>query len=185
MMYTIDRAICPFANGEYSMPEYSEKIKLEPNGSYTWMCAIDPAFYRGSIKPGLYACLGITVFILVFGGILSYKYNDREIFLIVAGCAGVFLLITAFFFGLAFKAEHPRETYVMSDIYIRSGYGRSAVFFHYDKARMVVITGKYIELQGKTTKMRVYTPEEDFPFISNYILNRLPGDCERRYEWSR
>lgn len=30
--------------------------------------------------------------------------------------------------------------------------------------------------------MRVYALEGDFPFISDYILNRLPGDCESRYE---
>ena len=167
------------------MEEYSSNIKKEPDDSYVWTCSIDPEYYRESLKPGLYACLGIAVFLLLFGGYLAYMYKNPMHFGIVVGCVAVYLLITALTFRLAFSADDPHETYKMSDIYVKNGYGKSSVYFDYDKAKTVIITGKYLELMGKVKKIRVYTPEGDFPFVSNYILNRLPGDCERRYEWDR
>ena len=167
------------------MEEYSSNIKKEPDDSYTWTCSIDPQYYRDSLKPGLYACIGIAVFLLLFGLYLSNRFHDWTQFLIVLGCVAVYLLITFLTFRLAFSADDPHDTYKMSDTYVKNGYGKSSVYFDYDKAKTAVITGKYIELYGKRKRIRVYTPEEDFPFVSGFILNRLPGDCERRYEWER
>ena len=161
---------------------YPEKIKKEPNGSYSWFCSIDPDYYRKSIRPGFIACIFIAVFLLLFGAVLAWQYHNWENFLIVAGCTGVFMLIALFFFGLAFSASDPQETYVMSEIYIKSGYGKSSVYLHYTKLKTVIFSRNYIELRGKTSKMRVYIPAEDFYFVKDYIQRHLPGECDIRYE---
>ena len=75
---------------------YPEKIKKEPNGSYSWFCSIDPDYYRKSIRPGFIACIFIAVFLLLFGAVLAWQYHNWEYFLIVAGCTGVFMLIALF-----------------------------------------------------------------------------------------
>ena len=31
-------------------------------------------------------------------------------------------------------------------------------------------------------KLRVFVPEEDYDFVKRYIMNRLTGECEIRYE---
>ena len=128
------------------------------------------------------ACLGIAAFVLVFGGILAIQYDDWTSFLIVAGSDAVFLLITFVVFKFAFLPKDPKESYEMSDIFVKSGYGKSSVYFDFDKAKVAIFTPKYIELQGRIKKIRVYVPEEDYSFVKGYIMSRLTGDCEIRYE---
>ena len=130
---------------------------------------------------GVKACLGIAAFVLVFGGILAIQFDDWLSFLIVAGCDAVFLLITFVVFKFAFLPKDPKESYEMSDIFVKSGYGKSSVYFDFDKAKVAIFTPKYIELQGRIKKIRVYVPEEDYSFVKGYIMSRLTGDCEIRY----
>ena len=87
-----------------------------------------------------------------------------------------------FLFGLAFSASDPKETYEISEVYVKTGYGRSSVYMDFDKVRAVLFTPKYIELWGKTRKMRVYVPPEDSDFIKDFIHHHLPPGCDLRYE---
>ena len=143
---------------------------------------MDVDYYRKGMGMGIKACLGIAAFILVFGGIMAIQFDDWMYFLIVAGCDAVFLLIMFVVFKLALSAEDPQESYEMSDIFVKSGYGKSSVYFDFDKAKVAIFTPKYIELQGRIKKIRVYVPEEDYSFVKGYIMNRLTGECEIRYE---
>ena len=138
-------------------------------------------YYRKGMGMGVKACLGIAAFVLVFGGILAIQYDDWTSFLIVAGSDAVFLLITFVVFKFAFLPKDPKESYEMSDIFVKSGYGKSSVYFDFDKAKVAIFTPKYIELQGRIKKIRVYVPEEDYSFVKGYIMSRLTGDCEIRY----
>ena len=70
----------------------------------------------------------------------------------------------------------------MNEIFVKTGSGKSSVYFDFTKAKTVIFTRKYIELQGKVKKMRVYMREEDSDFVRRHIMNRLGGDCEIRYE---
>ena len=158
------------------------RITRQPNGTYTWSCSIEPEYHRRSIRPGLYACIGIAVFLLIFGGVLAYSYHDIKDFFIVAGCAAVFLLISFLVFGLAFSATDPHESYQMTEEYVKSGYGKSSVYFDFRKVRVLVLSAKYIELHGKTRRMRIYIPEEEYNFVRGFIQARIPMECEVRYD---
>lgn len=159
------------------MSAYPEKIAQQPNGSYAWSCSIDAKYHRDSIRPGLYVCVGIAVFLLIFGGVLSYSNHDWKSFLIVAGCAAVFLLISFLIFGLAFSVKDPHESYEMREEYVKSGYGKSSVYFEYKKVKAIILSRKYIELHGKTKRMRIYVPEEDYNFVRGFIQSRVPMEC--------
>ena len=158
------------------------KITQQPDGSYRWSCPIEVEYHKNSMRPGLYACIGIAVFLLIFGGVLSYSYHDWKSFLVVAGSVAVFLLISFLIFGLAFSAKDPHESYEMREEYVKSGYGKSSVYFDYKKVKAIVLGGKYIELWGKTKRMRVYIPEEDYNFVREFIQGRIPMECEIRYD---
>ena len=164
------------------MSDYLIKIKKDSNGFYTWSCSMDVEYYKKGMWMGIKACLGIAAFILVFGAIMAVQFHDWTNLLIVAGCDAVFLLITFAVFKLALSAEVPQESYEMSDIYVKVGYGRSSVYFDYDKAKVAIFTPKYIELQNGIKKTRVFVPEEDYDFVKRYIMNHLTGECEIRYE---
>ena len=129
------------------------KIKQQPNGVFTWSCPIEVEYHRNSMRPGLYACIGIAVF----------------------------LLISFLIFGLAFSATDPHESYEMGEDFVKSGYGRSSVYFDLKKVKTIVLGGKYIELWGKTKHMRIYIPEEDFDFVKGYIQGRVPMECVIRF----
>ena len=157
------------------------KIKQQPNGVFTWSCPIEVEYHRNSMRPGLYACIGIAVFLLIFGGVLSCSYHDWKSFLVVAGRTAGFLLISFLIFGLAFSATDPHESYEMGEDFVKSGYGRSSVYFDFKKVKTIVLGGKYIELWGKTKHMRIYIPEEDFDFVRGYIQGRVPMECVIRF----
>ena len=154
------------------MSDYLIKIKKDSNGFYTWSCSMDVEYYKKGMWMGIKACLGI----------MAVQFHDWTNLLIVAGCDAVFLLITFAVFKLALSAEDPQESYEMSDIYVKVGYGRSSVYFDYDKAKVAIFTPKYIELQNGIKKTRVFVPEEDYDFVKRYIMNHLTGECEIRYE---
>lgn len=164
------------------MSDNLAKITRNSYGFYTWRCSMDVDYYRKGMGVGIKACLGIAAFILVFGGIMAIQFNDWMNFLIVAGCDAVFLLITFVVFKLALSATDPQESYEMSDVYVKSGYGKSSVYIDFDKAKVAIFTPKYIELQSGIKKMRVYVPEEDYSFVKGYIMSRLTGECEISYE---
>ena len=151
------------------MSDNFAKITRNSNGFYTWRCSMDVDYYREGMGVGINACLGIAAFILVFGGIMAIKFDDWTNFLIVAGS------------DLALSAKDPQESYEMSDVYVKSGYGKSSVYFDFDKARVAIFTPKYIELQRGIKKIRVFVPAEDYSFVKGFIMSRLTGECEIRY----
>ena len=69
----------------------------------------------------------------------------------------------------------------MTEDFVKSGYGRSSVYFDFKKVRVMVLSAKYIELHGKTKRMRIYVPEEDYNFVRSYIQSRVPMESEVRY----
>ena len=154
-------------------------IKEHPNHTYTWTCTIDAAYHRDSIRPGFYACIGTAIFLVIFGGILSYQYADWKSFWIVAACAGGFMLISWLVFRLAFSAEAPQESYVLTDTYVRIGDGRSSVFYDFKKIRDVSFHENYIELWEKVRHARIYVGTgEDMEFVKKYITERVKGGFE-------
>ena len=160
---------------------YPENVTRQPNGAYTWRCPIEVEFYRKSISPGLYVCVAMALILLITGGVIAYMEDDLVVFLILAGCAAVFLLIALVAFGVAFSAKNPHERYLMTEGFIRAGTGRSAVLFAFRKARILAIGRKYIELHGKIQRIRVYIPEKDYDFVRGYVRSRVPMECEIKY----
>ena len=164
---------------------YPDQITQQPDGSYKWQCSIDVEYHRHNMRVGMYLCFGIGAFLLFYGVFLSWRFHDWKSLLIVAGSVLVFLLITLLAFWPAIHlVKAPMEQFWMSDIDIHVGTGRNSVFFYYKNARTVIVHRDCIELQNKyIKKVRVYAPSaEDLEFVRKYILNRVPGDAEIRYE---
>ena len=70
----------------------------------------------------------------------------------------------------------------MGEDFVKSGYGKSSVWFYFRKVKTIVLGKKYLELQGKTKRMRIYVPEEDYDFVRGFIQGRVPMECDVRYE---
>ena len=74
---------------------------------------------------------------------------------------GVILVIGLPLLFLWNSAPDPHEQYLMTDEYVKSGYGKSSIFSEFKKTRELLITPKYIELTGPRSSNRIYVPEED------------------------
>lgn len=152
-----------------------DRITQESDGSYRWSCSIDPAFHRDSVKSGLRVCIWAAVFLLVIAVLICAANHAWDSLWIAVLPIGVFLGLTLVLTGLSASATDPHEQYVMTGKYIRSGYGKSAVFSDYTKTKILTITSEYIELQGKHGRSnRIYVPHEDMDFVRNYITERIP-----------
>jgi len=66
------------------------------------------------------------------------------------------------------------EEYWMTDLYVKAGYGRSAVFTHFDKTETMTVFPDHLELVEKGKIRNIYVPTEDISFVEQFISERLP-----------
>lgn len=156
-------------------------IIRETNGSYHWDCSIETDYHRRSVKTGLWWILGICAAVFIFFLIAAHGTNAQDEWWIPLLVIGVVLVIALPLFLLWNSAEDPHEQYMMTEEYVKSGYGKSAVFSKFSETKLLVITSKYIELSGPHTVNRIYVPEEDMSFVRNFIVERMPENAEIRY----
>ena len=166
------------------MSEYPlQKIARYPNGIYHWSCSIDVDYYRHGMMNGVKACIGIAVFLLIFGGFLAVTNDDLESFFIVLASTAVFGVICAgVFIPVIVLVKDPGEHFEMCDDWVKSGSGKSSVYFNYKGVRTLAIHNNWLELRGKVKKVRIYAPPEDFGFVRDYVKYRIPGEANITYE---
>ena len=73
----------------------------------------------------------------------------------------------------------------MNEEYIRYvGYGREDTYFHYKDIRRVVVHSarNMIEVKGLVVTAPFFAAHEDFGFIRDYVIHRLPDRAEVVYE---
>ena len=171
------------ATTPFTLYEYPDQITRQEDGSFRWRCAIEKEYEQRTYKITMIICSAIAAFILVFGGFLAVMYDDLTSFAIVAGCVTVFLLISLLTCWVLNKLPGTmREIYHMTDEYIETGSGKTRALFSFKRTRKVIVTRKYVELRGRFGGPRVYAPEEDMSFVRGYILSRVPGEAQIRYE---
>ena len=165
------------------MSEYPLQVIAQyPGGIYHWTCPIDLDFYRRGMMTGVKACIGIAVFLLAFGAFLAAKFHDFNTFLIVLGCTAGFAAICALaFVPVIVLVKDPMEHFEMCEDWVKSGSGKSAVYFNYKHIQTLTIHQTWLELGGKVKTMRIYAPAEDFAFVRDYIKNRVSGETEIYY----
>ena len=152
-----------------------DRVTKQPNGSYVWTCAIDPAFHHQNTQAGWRACLITGAVVLGFGLITALLNRSLTTLWVALLIDVIFLGMSGFLFRLSAKAEDPQECYVMSETSLQIGYGRSAVPTPYRKVEEFRIAPGYMELcYGKKVR-RFYVPEEDREFVRDYIRKRLPS----------
>ena len=159
----------------------SERDELQEDGSYRWSCSIDKDFHRSKAKAGFWACLavaGVSLLAGFFASGMSSAHNSIWMILLVPFVIMIIGLPLIFLYG---SAEDPHESYVLTEKYVKSGYGREAVFATFEKTKTVAVRPQYIELSGQFRTVRVYVPAEDGEFVREYILARIPGNAVVKY----
>ena len=154
----------------------TERVTLQPDGFYSWYGMMDNAYYRDQQNNAVKLLFWILLFLM---GIIAVFVPSWEFLLLLAGIFGFVILLTLAIIQLTVHGEGvTRELYTMSDTWIRVGSGKTSSYFTFSKARRVTFLPQYVELRGRVKSLRVYAPEEDMPFVRDYIRSRLLPDTD-------
>ena len=132
-----------------------ERVQQKPDGTYSWSCRIDKEFHREAAMKGVYGYLIVILVVLVIGVFFSFHFRDFD-WIPVLICIGVISAIALPLLYFSVSASDPHEQYVMTQEYVKTGYGRNAVFSDFGKARTLVITSAYIEIADDRKKNRIH-----------------------------
>lgn len=160
--------------------EYPTRVTRLEDGSYCWKCAIGKEYERRINRSALIICGVIALFLLGYGLFLSWHFDDWDSFLIVLGCAAGFMLIAVAIVTLFDRAKGAAMGYYyMRDTEIKTS---SRSYFTYRRTRKMIIGKNFIEMRSSIGGPRIYFPEEDLPIVKGFLMSRIPGDAEIRYE---
>ena len=151
-----------------------QRVAKQPDGSYRWTCRIDIGYHKEQTKTGFRAVGIIAAALLLIGVIIAAQTRSWESLWISILVAGVVLLIALPLLRMSSNATEPMEEYWMTDVYIKSGYGRSSVFSHFSKTEAMRVFNDHLELVEKGKTRRIYVPAEDIDFVVQYVSDHLP-----------
>ena len=78
-----------------------------------------------------------------------------------------------------------KQAYEMNDEFIHYvGYGKEDTYFRYSSIHKVTVhnSRNMLEVKGIVVSIPVFTAHEDFGFVRDYIIHRLPGTAKVLYE---
>jgi len=166
-------------NRVYEFGEEVIEMTQSEDGVYHWTGTFDKEYETKQYRI-VWITVGITcLFLIIFGAILCLPAGDTGMFAaFLLPCSAV-LIITFLVIELLKRSKAGSSRgYSMSDKSIWMGYRRSRADFFFHSAKHVIFTGTYIEPVQRIGGFRIYVPEEDMPFVKNYVRSRLPYDCE-------
>ena len=166
-------------NRVYEFGEEVIEMTQSEDGVYHWTGTFDKEYETKQYRI-VWITVGITcLFLIIFGAILCLPAGDTGMFAaFLLPCSAV-LTITFLVIELLKRSKAGSSRgYSMSDKSIWMGYRRSRADFFFHSAKHVIFTGTYIEPVQRIGGFRIYVPEEDMPFVKNYVRSRLPYDCE-------
>ncbi|MBQ8094096.1 MAG: hypothetical protein IJ242_11050 [Clostridia bacterium] len=149
-------------------------MKSNPDGSYTWECRIPTTYHRHNTWIGFAAVLAIVlVILLLYILVPSLPGQAKSIWLCIIPI-GIILIIALPLLYLQSTAKEPHEQYLLTEEFVKSGYGKAAIFTRFEKTKYAEFSAEFIELYDGTFRNRIYAPAEELPFIQDYITKRLP-----------
>ena len=155
----------------------TERISQDSDGSLRWNCSIDKDYHRKFGREGLLGVFFLCAFVFLIFLFVSHGTIAKDDLWMPLSVIGVILVISLPLLFLWNSAEDPHEQYVMTEDYVKSGYGKSSIYSEFKKTNEVTVSEKYIEMSGKYKTNRVYVPPEDMDFVREFILKRLPDDA--------
>lgn len=152
----------------------------QKNGRYEWNGTVDTGYEHKTFKIvfGVCGCLCIVFIImaLALGGDMLGVILLSDLG-VMAICGGV-----CFLFNL--NAGNRKQAYTMTEDCIIFGVGRAQNPFFYKSIRKAVVytSRNMIELYTLIGSGPVFADHNDFGFVRDYIIRRLPESAEVVYD---
>ena len=158
---------------------YPLRVQRCEDGAYRWRGEFDRAQYGQVVKITMGTCGGtclvFVVMALVLGDMLGVVLLTCLAIMAIAGgvCWAYMRFMTPIY-----------QPYELTEDYVRYvGSRRSNTYFRYKDIRKVIIDAGRgrIAICSALVTAPVFVPREDFAFVQNYILQRLPDTAQIIY----
>ena len=155
-------------------------MNIQENGTYQWNGTVDISYEQKTFRI-LFTVIGaVCILFILIGFVMA-----RDVLgVILLSCLGVMAIVGGVYFLFNLNAGNRKQAYTMTEDCIIFGVGKAANPFFYKSIRKaVVFTGRnMIELYTLVGSGPVFVDHNDFGFVRDYILRRLPETTEVVYE---
>ena len=123
----------------------TKRVAKQPDGTLRRACRIDTDYHKEQTKVGYWAVAVIVAFVFLIGIIIAAQNRAWDTLWIPLLVSGIVLLLALPLLHQSSNASEPMEEYRMTDTYIKAGYGKSAVFTHFQKVASLTVFPDHIE----------------------------------------
>ena len=161
--------------------EYPLRVTYWPDGAYRWRARVDRAQRMKAIK----ITLGVVGALCLMLMVMAVIIGPDMLGVVGLSCLAA-MAISGVVCWLYFRGSSDlHQPYEMAEEYIRyASSGRDDTYFFYKNIRRVTVREKenLIQVRGRLIGAPIIVPHEDFAFVQDYILRRLPPDADVRSE---
>ena len=153
----------------------------QENGKYRWNGIVDTSYEHKSFKIVFGVCGGMCLLFIIMSLFMGDGYALKVILLT---CLGVMAICGGVCFLFNLNAGNRRQAYTMTEDCIIFSVGKTSNPFYYSSIRKAVVysSRNMIELYTLIGSGPVFADHNDFGFVRDYIIRRLPDTAEVRYE---
>ena len=154
-----------------------QKITKDKNGVYYWYGTVDAGYEKKTFGIAFGVCGGICLFFIM----ASLSLGADMLGVTLLSCLGVMAVCGGVCWVFNLNAGNRRQGYRMSETHITFvGGRRSTVPFSFKSIRRAVIfpSRHMIELYPLVGSGPVFAPPEDYGFVRDFILERIPREAE-------
>ena len=146
---------------------------------YHWTCTIDRGYEDKTSKIAFGVCGGICALLILMSLFIGGEVAGIVLLSsigVMAVCGGVCWLFNR-------NAGNRKQRYIMNDACVGFHQRRYYAPITFRSVRKAVIyeSRNMIELFHAFGSGPVFVPREDFPFVKDYIIQRLPETAEVQY----
>ena len=152
----------------------------QENGTYSWRGTIDVS-YEHKVFKILFTVIGAVCVLFI---VMALVMGGEMLGVMLLTCLGIMAVVGGVCFLFNLNAGNRKQAYTMTEDCIIFGGGKASNPFFYKSIRKAVVyTGRnMIELHTLIGHGPVFVDHNEFGFVRDYILRRLPETAEVVYE---
>lgn len=147
-------------------------ITRDENGAYRWYGVIDSGYERKTFQIVFGVCGGICVLFLIMSAVLG----GEMLRVTLLSSLGVMAVAGGVCWLFGRNAGHRTQGYIMTEdsVLFMQRRANAPIFFGSVRKAVVYPARDMIELFEAAGSGPVFAPHEDFAFVKDFILQRLP-----------
>ena len=157
----------------------NSQISRDERGIYHWTGVIDRSYENKTFRIAFGVCGGICAAFILMSLFMGGEFMGT----VLLSCLGVMAVCGGVCWLFNRNAGHRKQSYLMDEDSVGLYQRRYYTPITFRSVRKAVVHGSrdMIELFQAVGSAPVFVPHEDFPFVRDFILERLPKTAETEY----